>query len=225
MAHLRRGVPVDPPLTFFLRCLAFASLLALSAPAAADGRAGDFDFYVLALTWTPTYCATADNPDPDQCGRPYGFLVHGLWPEYEKGYPEYCTSSYPSRVKQSVLDSVADLMPDGGVVGHEWRKHGVCSGLAPEAYFGLFRKAAAKVAVPPAFQRAAARTSLSPAAIEAAFMATNPGLSTKGMAVACGGNQLSEVRICLTTDLAFRDCPAVDADSCRAASISVPPIR
>jgi ribonuclease I len=131
-------------------------LVALTSPAVADGRAGDFDFYVLSLTWTPTYCATADNPDDAQCDSSHGFLVHGFWPEYETGYPEYCASSFPRGLKRSTLDAIAEIMPSASLAHYEWRKHGLCSGLAEGDYFGLMRDAAKTVAIPEISRKPAA---------------------------------------------------------------------
>ena len=54
---------------------------------------GKFDYYVLALSWSPSYCQAAQerapNRAPDQqcSGRPFSFVVHGLWPQYERGFP------------------------------------------------------------------------------------------------------------------------------------------
>ncbi len=61
--------------------------------------------------------------------------------------------------------------------------------------------------------------------MEEAFIAANPGLDAKGMAVTCAGGQLEEVRICMNADLSFRPCPAVDRAACRAKTIEQPPIR
>jgi ribonuclease T2 len=213
-------VPLYSPLVLFARSAAFATLVAFTS---ADGRAGDFDFYVLSLTWTPTYCATADNPDGAQCGRPYGFLVHGFWPEYETGYPEYCASSFPRGLKRSTLDAIAGVMPSASLAHYEWRKHGLCSGLDEGGYFALLRDAAKKVVIPDVFRKIGGRRSLSPATIEAAFAKVNPRLTTDAMAIKCGGNQLTEVRICFTKELDFRRCLAVNDDTCRASSVSIPP--
>ena len=86
------------------------------APAAADDRAGDFDFYVLSLSWSATYCNTDSRPDPAQCRRDFGFIVHGLWPQYERGYPDYCPTNMPQRVRDETVASIADLMPGAGLV-------------------------------------------------------------------------------------------------------------
>src|SRR5690606_775520 len=64
--------------------------------APAEPRAGVFDYYSLVLSWSPTYCASAKSTEGEpQCrrdARPYAFVLHGLWPQYERGYPEYCST-------------------------------------------------------------------------------------------------------------------------------------
>jgi ribonuclease T2 len=131
----------------------------------------------------------------------------------------------PARLPQSAVDEIADLMPDGGLVGYEWRKHGLCSGLSANGYFSLMRKAREKIQIPDMFRVGATPSSLAPARIEAAFANANPGLPVEGMAIKCGGNQLTEVRICLTKTLEFRRCPAVDNDTCHASSVAIPSIN
>lgn len=203
-----------------------AILLLACAPAFAGGKAGDFDFYVLALTWTPGFCATADNPDPSQCKLAgAGYLVHGLWPEYETGYPDYCPSSFPRGLSNRTLAAIRDVMPSAGLAHYEWRKHGLCTGLDDARYFGLLVKAAQSVKVPPSLAAPHSAQRLAPGAIEAAFIAANPGLSSQGMAVQCDRGALTEVRICLTKDLAFRACTDVDLAGCRSPSLSVNPVH
>src|SRR5690606_12146512 len=94
--------------------------------AAAPARAQDFDYYLLSLTWTPSFCAAAGSErDREQCdpGRGLGFAVHGLWPQYEDGgWPEFCHASVrdPSRRETAAL---ADIMGSGGLAWYQWRKH------------------------------------------------------------------------------------------------------
>lgn len=206
-----------------------AALALLSSAATARDRdvPGEFDFYVLSLSWSPTYCESGENPFSAQCNAERrGFVVHGLWPQYERGYPESCRSPFlPQRIPESIAASVRDLMPDKGLVFHEWRKHGICAGLNPDRYFALLRRAAARVRVPDEFASPSRDRELNPNAIEAAFVAANPGLTPFGMSTVCESNELAEVRICLDKDLGFRRCPAIDRDSCRAADILVPGAR
>ncbi|MHA7970584.1 ribonuclease T2 family protein [Rhizobium sp. CAU 1783] len=186
-----------------------------------------FDFYVLALSWSPTFCQSPDGADnPDQCGtsRRYGMIVHGLWPQYERGYPEECPTDEPKRVAESLGRQMFDIMPSMGLIGHEWRKHGTCSGLSQRDYFSVTRAAFERIALPASLQSARKETRVAPEALEQQFTAANPGLTGRGMAVTCEGGKLEEVQICLTRDLTFRACPEIDRNGCRQRSISIPPI-
>ena len=96
-----------------------------------------FDFYVLSLSWSPSYCeAEGDNANRQQCdiGRPYAFVVHGLWPQFERGFPADCDTA-EREVDNDTLRSLYDIMPSSGLIRHEWRKHGTCSGLSQHDYF------------------------------------------------------------------------------------------
>lgn len=187
---------------------------------------GDFDFYVFALSWSPTYCQIEDSPRTRECsGEPYGFVVHGLWPEYEKGYPEYCQNTSNRSVSDAIVKSVSDIMPSGGLVGSEWRKHGVCSGLGQSGYFDLVRKAYNKITIPGAYSAPTRIQTLAPGSVETAFIDANPGMTSGGIAVICKDNALSEVRICLTRNLDFRTCKEVNDDGCRAPRISIPAVE
>lgn len=189
------------------------------------GEPGDFDFYVLSLSWSPTYCSQeGDSANPHQCDvrSPFRFVVHGLWPQYERGYPDSCPG-VPQRIDREIAVDMEDIMPSHGLVFHQWRKHGTCSGLEPEDYFALTRDAFEKITIPGAFATLNKRGKTSAATVEKAFRLANPGLSEKAMAVSCSRGALDEVRICLTKDLEFRSCSAVDRAGCRAKTISVPP--
>ena len=186
--------------------------------AVAGGTPGDFDFYVLSLSWSPTYCAGASRPDPAECDHPSGFVVHGLWPEYERGFPSDCPSNMPRSVNQALADGLSDIMPGGGLVNYEWQKHGLCSGLNPTDYFATVRRAFEAVKLPSGLTG----KSLAPREIESAFVAANPRMIETGIAVQCDRGLLQEVRICLTKDLAFRRCVDVDRRGCRVPEITVP---
>ncbi len=202
-----------------------AALLLATTPAWAGGVPGDFDFYVLSLSWSPTWCATAERPDPTECGKPHGFVVHGLWPQYEDGAPDACPTGMPQWVGRPIVNAIRDIMPAAGLVGYEWRTHGVCSGLSQEAYFATVRRALDEVALPENLTAPRRDATLSPRAIEQAFIAANPRLVDRGIAVVCSRGQLEEVRICLTKSLEFRRCPEVDRRGCRAGEITVPAVR
>ena len=189
---------------------------------------GQFDFYVLALSWSPTFCeanSERGRADGEQCGgRPYHFVVHGLWPQYERGFPRDCKVPAP-RLNREIVNSMLDLMPAPRLVFHEWDKHGTCSGLEARAYFDLVRQARGAITIPEPYRDVKSPLMVEPAAIEDAFVGANPGLSRDGIAVTCDSRRLSEVRICLTKDLKFRNCAEIDRRACRLDKVVMPPLR
>lgn len=216
-------------------CLTALLVAGLASPAGAQDRRqtppGQFDFYVLSLSWSPTFCSTQrdgkNSKNSQQCGadKDFRFIVHGLWPQNEKGYPQFCTTKAPKRVPAELGRSFFDLMPSMGLIGNEWRKHGTCTGLSQENYFALVRKAYEKIHIPADLDRSEEALTLAPDQIEDKFAAANPGLNRTGMSTSCKGRQFAEVRICLTKDLQFRDCAEVDKDSCSAGQVTLPAVR
>ncbi|MDQ6435078.1 ribonuclease T2 [Mesorhizobium sp. LHD-90] len=186
-----------------------------------------FDFYVLSLSWSPSYCeAEGENANRQQCaaGRPYAFVVHGLWPQFERGFPEDCGLE-DRDVDNDMVRSLYDLMPSAGLIRHQWRKHGTCSGLSQADYFKALRFARERVVVPQEFRRLDDYRTLAPGDAEKSFLNSNPGLGAADVAVTCDRKFLREVRICMTKDLDFRACPEVDRRACRAAKVVMPPMR
>lgn len=201
----------------------------ITAPAAKAGvplpQGSGFDFYVLALSWSPAYCAREGrDADPRQCNasKPYGFIVHGLWPQHERGSPDFCDAGNPSR---GDIDSVLDLTPSPGLLRHEWEKHGSCSGLTVRDYYAVMRAARQKVKIPAQFNTPMQAFRLSAQALEQAFVRANAGLTAQSIAVACPQNDFAEVRVCMDKALNFRTCPEVDRAGCRSQSVSIEPIN
>ncbi|MFO1115603.1 MAG: ribonuclease T2 [Beijerinckiaceae bacterium] len=186
---------------------------------------GDFDFYVLSLSWSAGFCATGGaEKNARQCygGQRLGFVVHGLWPQYERGFPQDCgpAGRAPSRV---ALDQASGLFPDEGLARYEWRKHGTCSGKSPSDYFADVRRARDAIVVPPQFKTASDDQTWAPIDILRAFESANPRLRPGMSAVGCRGGVLQEVRLCMSKDLRdFRPCPEVARQTCRARQLSVP---
>lgn len=184
-----------------------------------------FDFYVLSLSWSPSWCGENDqNGKTMQCdtGRNHGLIVHGLWPQNDNGYPEFCRSRDSDRVPEALGRQMFDIMPSMGLIGHEWRKHGTCSGLGQKDYFAVMRAAWQKLRLPPELKSGDRAAKVSPQKIEDDLVAANPGLSTGAIAVTCASGQLDEIRICMNRDLSFRPCPEVDRGGCRARSLTLP---
>ena len=202
------------------------------APSRADSIPGQFDFYVLSLSWSPSYCTLeGSRADRQQCGtnRPFGFVVHGLWPQNEWGYPANCrfddNRGRGRYVPRQILSSLKGIMPSTGLAAYEWRKHGSCSGLSQRDYFSTLRMAFDRVKIPPSLRNLASGRRVDPLLIEKAFIAANPGMKPDGIAISCKRNYLQEVRICMTKDLKYRACGEVDANACRSRSIMMPATR
>ncbi|MGX5737122.1 ribonuclease T2 family protein [Bosea thiooxidans] len=189
------------------------------------GTPGDFDFYVLALSWSPGFCELDGDRsrNREQCAEGAGlrFVVHGLWPQNERGYPSDCGPSgrVPSRI---ALQEAEGVFPTESLARHEWRKHGTCSGSSPADYFRDVRRARDSVAIPPVLAKAERDQSWTAIDLERAFVAANPGLRTDMMSIACKRGVLQEVRICFSKDLrGFRSCQQVDRSGCRAREFTV----
>jgi ribonuclease T2 len=217
-----------------LLTVAAAVLIFSAGPGAAQDRRqnkpGEFDFFVLSLSWSPSFCAEATERNPQrvpqmQCGeRPYAFVVHGLWPQYDKGFPEYCQVPAP-RLSRGIVSSMLDLMPSPRLVFHEWDRHGVCSGWSASRYFEAVRKARAVVKIPDPYIELSAPLDVTPDEVEQAFVKANPGLTEAGVAVGCSAKRLREVRICMTKEFGFRECPEIDRRACRRDKLVMPPVR
>jgi ribonuclease T2 len=215
--------------------LVFAVIIGVTTGASAQDRRqntpGEFDFYVLSLSWSPSFCEAAaargnsGRAQQVQCGgsRPFSFVVHGLWPQYERGFPEYCDRN--SWLDRNIMTSMLDLMPAPGLIFNEWKKHGTCSGLGARGYFETIRKARAAVKIPPEFIDLADPKTVSPDEVENAFIKANPGLPANAIAVTCNRSRLSEVRICMGKDLQFRGCDEIDRRACKRDQVTMPPVR
>ena len=189
---------------------------------------GKFDFYVLSLSWSPTYCAGPGGArSPVQCAPKAGrdFVVHGLWPQYDEGFPTDCGGDVAELPKSS-LEAAHALYPDDKLAATEWRRHGTCTARGPADYLADVKAARAKIVIPAQFKHPVDPQTLSPADIERAFITANSDLSGEMMAVTCRSNTFQEVRICLKKDLsAFQACPEINLASCRARNISVPSVN
>ena len=194
----------------------------------ADGeRAGDFDYYVLALSWSPTWCALeGDRRGSPQCDDEanFGWVLHGLWPQYEQGWPSYCKTSErnPSRNDTAAM---ADIMGSSGSAWHQWNKHGRCSGLSYDDYYALARDAYESVTRPQVFRQLSRAVELPASVIEDAFLEDNPTLSADGITVTCKAGRIQEIRICLTQALKPRTCTGSVARDCQMQDALFSPIR
>lgn len=219
-----------------MRSLAIALALAVSLTAAPvtqareGNRAGEFDYYALVLSWSPAYCEGRGRDDGGaQCngGRPFAFVLHGLWPQYERGWPQNCRTAERPWVPQPLIDSMLDIMPSPRLVIHEYRKHGTCSGLTPQAYYGLSRRLYNRINIPDRYRDLRDALTLAPHEVEADFLKANPGLKPEMVSIVCSYGRLSELRICFNRDESLRACGSNEnqAKLCPAGRITLPPVR
>jgi ribonuclease T2 len=260
---------------WYLRSTVISAALALCAlpswpVSAQDSRQnepGQFDFYLLTLSWSPSFCeasaeragqanrndqsavaaARAQSQDQDaqpqgdgaadqprrngrrsrneQCGdRPYSFVVHGLWPQYERGFPEFCQTPAP-RLNRNIVSSMLDLMPSPQLIFREWDRHGTCSGLSARAYFDNVRRARASVKIPDQYLALRDPLTVTPGEVADAFVKANAGMTRATISVACDAKRLNEIRICMSKDFKLQDCPDVTQRSCKRDTLVMPPVR
>lgn len=201
--------------------LVLALALIFSCSAYADGEPGKFDYYLLTLSWSPEHCVKAKD-DKQQCGigSHYGFVVHGLWPQYKKGYPDSCSTT--PAVPETVVNEMISIMPSEKLIQHEWEKHGTCSGKNVDGYFGLIKTTFNTIKIPETFSNPTRPIKTSADDIRKQFLAVNPNLQ---MAVACTkGGYLQEVRICFDKQMQPTVCSSGVKDLCPKSSVLVRPV-
>ena len=200
----------------------FLLLAGLLGAQPVNSRPGNFDYYLFTLSWVPEYCHS--HREAVECGAEshYGFIVHGLWPQFFNGrYPEHCSEEgAPANP-----DSIGDIMPDASLIRHEWSTHGTCSGLNANQYFTLIRKTFQSIAIPRQFQSPGRSFTMRPSEIKQAFEEANRSLSDSSIAVNCPQNFLSGVQICVGKSGTPIGCPPNAARDCRAYTIRIPPVR
>jgi len=196
-----------------------------SAPAGAGVSAAtaQYDYFLLSLSWSPSYCLVHDD-DRAQCSKGYGFVLHGLWPQNaEGGYPENCARD--ATLSSAAQSRGAGLYPSPRLMQHEWQRHGTCSGLDALGYFDTADRALAAVKIPVAFEAPRNNQLMDARDIVAAFRAVNPGIPDNGIVVACNRTELSEVRVCLDKSLQPIECGRGVRNSCPYLPLRIPAAR
>ena len=207
-----------------IRLLAFALLLLTGLPAKASD---DFTHYVLSLSWNATWCEIeGDARDADKCDprHDYGFTLHGLWPQGERGWPEYCQTTERDPTRTMSRD-MADIMGSPGLAWHQWKKHGRCSELSAREYYDLSREAYGMIERPALLRKLDQTVKISPMVVEQAFLEANPDLKANEIAVTCRDGYVQEVRVCLSKALVPRACSVKTERGCTSKSILLPPMR
>jgi ribonuclease T2 len=199
----------------------------LHGPARGQDVAGSFDYYVLSLSWSPNWCVLeGDARHSPQCaqGTDFGWVLHGLWPQHARGWPQNCRTRYaePTRTQTA---GMADIMGTSGLAWYQWNKHGTCSGLSPADYYALARQAHDQITRPPVFSQLSNSVRLPASIVEAAFLRDNPGMTRDQITITCRGGHIQEARICLTRDLALRRCGEDVIRDCTLEDAVFTPVR
>ena len=212
-----------------MRHILLSLILSLAALAArAEGeRAGDFDYYVMALSWSANWCALeGDARNSPQCDtrEDHGWILHGLWPQFQRGYPSYCKTAKraPSR---SMTNDMANIMGTGGLAWHQWKKHGTCTDLSASDYYALSRKAYATITRPAIFRKLNKTVKLPASVVEDAFIKENPILTRNSITITCRQGYIQEARICLSRDLTPVPCGRDVIKDCTLKGALFTPLR
>ena len=199
-----------------------------ASTALADGeRAGKFDYYVLALSWSPTWCALkGDARNSPQCdaAADYGWVLHGLWPQYHRGWPAHCPTAErpPTR---TMTEEMTDIMGSSGLAWYQWKKHGSCSGLSAPAYYALARDAYESLTRPDVFRKLKDPVKLPASVVEQAFLKANPGLEPDMLTITCRSGRIQEARLCLSKSLDPVPCGRDVVKDCQMENALFAPIK
>lgn len=235
MPRIAIQIPAEAVRAILASCrIVLFLFLASFGPASAAAKApvpGAFDYYVLALSWSPTYCAgEAGRNDHQQCapGRRFAFVVHGLWPQYSKGWPEFCRTR-ETWIPQNLIDSVMDVMPSKRLIIHEWKKHGSCSGLSQAGYFLTAEAIFRAVKIPARYLSPLAPVTVTPDQLVTDFVKSNKALTMDMLSVQCGNAtgkaRLSELRVCVNKQGSFTACGRNEARQCKAKTLVLLPVK
>ncbi|AHE54914.1 ribonuclease T2 family protein [Sphingomonas sanxanigenens] len=185
---------------------------AIVPPRGEAPRRTPVDGYLLAMSWSPEYCRTRKDSAADrlQCGRAnrFGFVLHGLWPESDRGGdPRWCSpaGALPADlVRRHLCDT-----PSVQLMQREWAKHGTCAARSPAGYFQAASMLYRAVRFPD--MDALSRQPLTAGAFRRTFAKRNTGITADMVAVdANPRGWLEEVRLCLGPRMKPRACARGD---------------
>jgi len=199
----------------FISSALICSILALSPAAFAKHHrhhkdstegGGQFDYYLLALSWAPNYCAGHPSDHSSECriGGHKTFVLHGLWPQAGSGPPPMsCTRASP--VASATVDHMLNFMPSRGLIQHEWEKHGTCSGVSAQNYFGQAEQAFTHVQVPQQYSSLNHEQQFNVADVEKSFAEANHA-PLQAFRVSCHAGELVSLEVCVDKNLQYRSC-------------------
>ena len=155
--------------------------------------------YTMALSWSPEFCKPRQGQRAHalQCsgrnGR-FGFVVHGLWPDSGRTWPQWC----PANRRPTGVDIARQLCmsPSARLVSRQWAKHGSCMTRRPDTYFKVTRILWNSYRWPD-FDRISREEGLTAGRIREAFASANPGWEPNMVGVKLNRRGwLQELRLC-----------------------------
>ncbi len=192
---------------------------------------GQFDFYLMNLSWAPEFChnvevlplnertANKRADAADECGTPTGFVLHGLWPQNFNGtYPASC-STRPG--PESYAPYLGDT-PSLTLLQHEWAKHGTCTTLNPDAFFATADDRFHDLKIPTVLQNVTHPVTLRPADLLGQFQTANPTYPQGSILLSCGRNYLTAVEACYDKDT-LKPIACQGVKTCGATQITIAP--
>lgn len=173
--------------------------------------------WVLALSWSPEFCYQKSKEGSSdkfsQCAENKAFVVHGLWPEKEVSH---CLSE--NEISQRALQEASDVFADKGLMRHEWKKHGACSGLNSDEYFS--KAEAAFRALNLETENSQEKTLDKESYLEE-LKKRNPSLNPQNVALMCSGRHLRELRVCLDSAFKMTACSSSLRSSCPRGTLVI----
>ena len=190
-----------------------------------DARSsGSFDYYLLALSWAPNYCAGHPNDHSSECkiGGHTAFVLHGLWPQANSGAPPMsCSTASP--VATATVDHMLNFMPSRGLIQHEWQEHGTCSGLSAQDYFAKAEQAFKSVRVPEQYPKLDHEQRFSVPELEKSFADANHA-PAGAFRTSCHAGELVSLEVCVDKDLHYQSCTQ-SVRECPANQVDMRPLR
>jgi ribonuclease T2 len=183
---------------------------------------GQFDYYLLALSWAPNYCAGHPSDHSSECrvGRHTAFVLHGLWPQAHSGAPPMsCSTASP--VAAATVDHMLNYMPSRGLIQHEWQEHGTCSGLSAQDYFAKAEQAFSSLHVPEQYSKLDHDQQISVPDLERSFADANhaPPEAFRG---SCHAGELVSLEVCVDKNLQYQSCTQ-SVRECRVHQVGMQP--
>ena len=199
-----------------LLCLSFALPLFGQKPA----KPGEFDYYLLVLSWSPEFCH--GKPGAPQCREHRNFVLHGLWPQNNDGsYPANCKTTQPAPTD---LSKIKQIMPSE-IVAHEWQKHGTCSGLSGDEYFRLAQTLFASLKIPIDLVAPTRTMTTHPSDFKKDFENSNPALADEDIAIQLRARYLNAVELCFSKGDRPVPTPCLHVSDAKGGTFRIPPVQ